>query len=113
MMDLLIGTTELVAELVAREIEDLETTAIVSFVQSFQVLVLICEIRFYGGIHDEQHIALVIGQRDILSVETFHLEIVYRHEITFPLFSIRSTECGYKRAGEPYMKIVLSHISMN
>ena len=68
-MYLLIGTRGLVRELVAREIEDLEPLVTMSRVHALKVLILRGETTSCRRVDDEEHLALILLQGNIVAIE--------------------------------------------
>ena len=62
LMNLLNRARSLLSELVAREVQNLQPLATVFLLQCLQFLVLGCESAAGGGVHDEQHLTLVVSK---------------------------------------------------
>ena len=85
-LDAVVGRAELVdfedaagcllSELVAGEVEDFESLGGELLVEGFQLFVLGREAAAGGGVDDEQHLTLVVGERHGLSVGAGHLDVV-------------------------------------
>ena len=77
--DLLRGPRLLAHELVAREPEHLEALVGVLVVQLLEALVLRREAALGGDVHDEERLALVLGQVGGLALERVDLRVVQTH----------------------------------
>ena len=62
LMNLPNSTRSLLSELVAGEIQDLKPFRLIFLIQCFQFLVLRCESTSRGGVHNQQHLALVFSE---------------------------------------------------
>ena len=78
-VDLLVGAGGLIGKLVAGEVQDLQTVVLVGVVDLLQLLVLGGEAAAGGGVDDQQDLALVVGQRHILSLAGLDGEIINVH----------------------------------
>ena len=76
LFDFLNATWCLLAKLVAGEIENLQTCGLVLLVQLFEFFVLRGESTTGGGIHDEQYLALVLGERHVAACIVLYFEII-------------------------------------
>lgn len=72
----LVGTGGLCAELVAREVEHLESLRMILLVELLQLLVLRCEAALYGCVYDEQHFVGILLEGNILSLSVFNRKFV-------------------------------------
>ena len=75
-VNLLDASGGLCAELVAGEVENLEALGAIFLVERLQFLVLGCEAATGGGVDNEQHLALVVGQRDVFAGIVLHFDVV-------------------------------------
>ena len=64
----------LLAKLVAREVENLETVLGILLIERFQFFVLWCESASGSGVHNQQHLALVVRERNLLSYVILYLD---------------------------------------
>jgi hypothetical protein len=62
LVDALVSAGSLLAELVAREVENLETLSVILLVQGFQFVVLRSETALGGGVDDEQYLVGILFQ---------------------------------------------------
>ena len=74
--DLLVRTGSLMAELVAREVEDVQTTLVQGGVQRLELGVRRRETALRGGVHHQQHAASVVGERHVVALLVLHGEVV-------------------------------------
>ena len=75
-MNLILAAGSLIGKLVAGEVQDFQTLILQILVHGFQGLIMGRKAAASGGIDDQQHLALVFGQADILALPVFHSEIV-------------------------------------
>ena len=75
-MYLIVGTGGLFAELVAREVKDLETFGMVSLVEGLQLGVLRRKPALGSSVDHQQYLALVVGKADRLIVTVKDGELV-------------------------------------
>ena len=88
-MDLLVGLGGLVCELVAGEVEDFEALVAVLRVDALKILVLRGESTTGGGVHDEQDLAFIGGQRHLGAIGLDCDVIINGHGGSF-LFALRT-----------------------
>ena len=81
--DLIVGLGCLVGELVAGEVKNLEALLAMSGVDSLEVLVLRRKAAPGRGVHDEQNLARVLGERDLAAVLGCHCVVKVTHERSF------------------------------
>ena len=75
LLDLFVGPRFLLAEFVGGEGQNLEPLALVFFVDRLEVFVLRGQTALAGGIDDQQDLALVAGQVDILAFDVLDVKI--------------------------------------
>ena len=68
LLDLLVGAGLLMAELVAGEADDDESLVLILLVERLEAVVLRGEAALAGGVDDEQHLALVVGEAHFLAL---------------------------------------------
>ena len=78
-IDLIHAACRLIAELVARKVEDLEPLIAVLLVQRLQSLILGRETAVGRGVDDQQHLAAIVRHRDIPSLGVFYLVFINGH----------------------------------
>ena len=78
-MDLFLGTRCLCSELVAWEIQDLETLFMISIIQFLQRLILRSETALRRCIDDENDFAFTVRKRNIAAIHGFDCEIIQVH----------------------------------
>ena len=76
LMDALVGAGSLLPELVAREVENLETLGMVFLVEFFQFVVLGCETTLCCRIDDQQHLVSVLLQGYVLAFSVLDSEVI-------------------------------------
>ena len=79
----LVGAWGLCAELVAREVEHLESLRMILLVELLQLLVLRCEAALCSCVHDEQHLVGILLQRHAFTLSVFHREIINSLHLSF------------------------------
>ena len=62
-------------ELVAREAEDHQAILLVLLVKGLKLLVLRGQAALAGDVDDHHHLALVLAEIDLLTIQRLHLEI--------------------------------------
>ena len=67
-MDLLVGAGSLIAELVAGDVDDLQSLVVILLVHLFEGLVVGREAAAGRGVDDEKDLALELGEGDLGSV---------------------------------------------
>ena len=75
-MNILISPRCLLPKLVARKIQNLKSAVAVRVVYQLQVGILGCETAFCGGVHHQQHLSLIVGQRHGVPVSVCHAELI-------------------------------------
>ena len=83
-MNLFVGSLRLLAELVAREIENLKPSVLELLVDALQLLILRRESAGRGGVDNQKNLSLVIRKRNILAFSCLNRKILYVH-IVIPL----------------------------
>ena len=79
-MDLFIGTRCLIAELVAREVQDLQTVLLMRFIKILKRVVLRREAAACRGIDNEKDLALLVCHGNFRSILCFECVIVNAHD---------------------------------
>src|SRR5690554_1335224 len=74
--DLFVGARILLAELIAREAEDLQAAALVFLMELFEPRELRREAAFTSRIDDKEDIAAVIRERRLLAVDALDFDLV-------------------------------------
>ena len=75
-MDGLVGAGSLLPELVAGEVQYLETLCMIGLVELLQLLILGRETALRGSVHDEQHLVGILLDGYIFTFSVFDSEFV-------------------------------------
>ena len=89
LMDAFIGARSLLSELVAGEVENLETLAVVLLVKGLQLVVLWGEAALGGCVDNQQHFVGILFQRYIFTFSVFYREIINGFHLSFKI-SVRT-----------------------
>ena len=76
-MNLLIRTGSLTAELIAGDVEDLESLSAMRLVERFEFFILRSETTLGSRVHNEENFALIVGKAYFVTFFIVELEIVY------------------------------------